>query len=300
MKAVFVRRKRLGYESTLGMAQYIGNCGVLLNLDMKDSDFDDVDVVIRWGCTSTIPIKKGVINTAKAIHLVSDKSRFRAILDEHGLCPKTWLSMEDYVDSLNLNWDSRNLLEVPVIIRPATHSQGRDLHYCTTLHEALDAFEQCGEGAYINEYVRKVSEYRAHVIQGRVSTLEEKIPEDPESIAWNQHQGNTFKNVRWDQWPLDAVKKSIAAMDLAGLDFGGVDVVVDATGKAYVLEINSAPSVPMIMDGDRKGEPSYNQVSFAKCLKHMIENGKGNIPIPESGDNYRRYIHPAITDRAEL
>jgi hypothetical protein len=127
----------------------------------------------------------------------------------------------------------------------------------------------------------------------------QKIPKDEEAIAWNHYQGSSSINVKWDDWHLDGVKKSIIAASIAGLDFCGVDVIVDKDNCAYILEVNSAPSVPPISDGDREGEPSYNQKCLAKGLSFLLGNHNKHIPVVDT-DNYRGYIHPAITDRAKV
>lgn len=302
MRAVIVRRKGLGRESTKGIAGFLGeDVSVVLNSQMKPSDFDGCDIVIRWGCTSTVPVKS-VINKAKAIHNGANKSVFRKMMMESGeeLCPDTYFDIDDWFEAIGFP-DENEQLNQSVIVRPKNHHQGRDLYFCDTVHQVVDAMAKCGDDAYINDYIRKVSEYRVYVVQGRAVAVNEKIPEDNTAISWNHHGGGShYQNVRWDNWPLDGVDKAIKASNLAGLDFCGVDVIVDGTGKAYVLEVNSAPTTKTIQDGDRKGEPTYTQSCMAKGIKYMLDFGKDCLPVSSQTDSYRRYIHPAITNKAEL
>jgi hypothetical protein len=73
---------------------------------------------------------------------------------------------------------------------------------------------------------------------------------------------------------------------LSGLDFGGVDVMVDRAGNCYVLEINSAPS---------QTSP-YRQECTAKAFDYVVLNGKDNIPVVEQRGGWKKFAHPALSD----
>src|SRR5690554_3431773 len=129
---------------------------------------------------------------------------------------------------------------LPVIVRPTKHQQGKNLHFCQTWEELIDA---CGlyDEYYISEYIKKVSEYRVVVVCGRVIFMYEKVPGDPSEIAWNHAQGSSSENTKWDKWPLNVAECAVKSMALSGLDFGACDIIVDSDGRAYCLEINTAP-----------------------------------------------------------
>jgi glutathione synthase/RimK-type ligase-like ATP-grasp enzyme len=127
-------------------------------------------------------------------------------------------------------------------------------------------------------------------VQGRAVAVAQKTPSNPDDVAWNVAQGGRFDNVPWDSWPLQAVRKSIEAFNLSELDFGGVDVMVDAEGKAYIIEINSAPSLTS----------PYRQECMAKAFDYISEHGKERIPLVEERGGYRKFIHPAVCERAVL
>jgi glutathione synthase/RimK-type ligase-like ATP-grasp enzyme len=122
-------------------------------------------------------------------------------------------------------------------------------------------------------------------MQGRVICVAQKTPGNPDDIAWNVARGGRFDNVRWDEWPLKAVRVSLEAFALSGLDFGGVDVMVDNEGGCFVLEINAAPSLTS----------PYRQEMFAKGLDYMIVNGKTPIPLIQERGGWRKFIHPAVS-----
>jgi len=226
-----------------------------------------------------------VINSARAIHLVADKREFRRILNDHELCPRTWFSIDKMNEARHVNF--------PVIVRTRTHHQGRGLWTCDGVAVAQHVLfnNRLAEGEYyINEFIDKKHEYRVFVVQGRVVCVAKKTPGNPDDVAWNVAKGGRFDNVRWDDWDLRAVKIAIQAFNLSGLDFGGVDVMVEGEGDPYVLEINSAPSLTS----------PYRQECMAKAFDYIVANGKDRIPLIEERGGYTKFIHPAVCDRAKM
>ena len=100
-----------------------------------------------------------------------------------------------------------------------------------------------------------------------------------------------FDNVRWGEWPTKVVDAALKAAKVGKLDFGGVDVMVDAEGKPYVLEVNSAPSQTS----------EYRQRCVAKCFDYIVTKGKEHFADVEYTPRrtWKSYIHPALrTDDA--
>lgn len=253
------------------------------NDQVRPVTFQGHDAVFRWGCTSDVPEGVRVFNSAQAIHEVNDKLGFRQTLQGAGLCPKTWFNLQDAAQSIieGVSW--------PLIVRPSRHAQGRNLHVCDNLRHLTEGVDRYGEGNYyISKLINKVAEYRVCVVQGRVAWVAKKTPGNPQDVAWNVARGGRFDNVRWDEWPLKAVRVSVEAFNLSRLDFGGVDVMVDADNNCYVLEINSAPSLTS----------PYRQECTAKCFVHMLDHGKERIPLIEDRGGHRKFIHPAICEEA--
>ena len=293
MTAVVLRRRKLGLGSCNGIKQFSKQN---ISWVRNDKAFPiNTNIVFRWGCTSDVPAGVTVVNSAKAIHTVADKSGFRKITADKGLAPKTWLSYEAY--EKDQDWEFNNNIEMgvnaklpnKVVVRRSTHHQGRYLHVASTYEEMCGACLKYGEGNYyISEFIDKVEEYRVFIVSGRAVWVAKKTPGNPQDVAWNVAQGGRFDNVRFDDWPLRVVKTAREAFLLSGLDFGGVDVMVDKAGKPYVLEINSAPS---------QTSP-YRQECTAKAFDYIVQHGKGNIPVTEEKGGYLKFIHPAISDKA--
>lgn len=290
MTVVMLRRRKLGRTSCREIANFSQQIsGVVRNDQPMPAD---VTTVIRWGTTSNVPVRN-VINTAEAIHRVGDKAGFRSLLmedwgdqgapDKGPLCPKTYCDGDVPKEELLLIHDK-------LVIRPKVHAQGRHVYLVSNEAELNHAISRCGEGWYASEYINKVAEYRVTFVQGRVSWVAKKTPGNPQDVAWNVARGGRFDNVRWDEWPLKAVRMSREAFMLSGLDFGAVDVMVDENDDAFVLEINSAPS---------QTSP-YRQECMAKCFDYLIANGKEPIDIIQARGGWKKFIHPALSNEALL
>lgn len=243
----------------------------------------DPGYVFRWGCTSTVPGGATIVNSAAAIEQVNNKRSFRKLTADASLAPKTWLSVTEFT--------SEPVADYPVILRRARHAQGRNLHVCNTLDQLQMAAAKYGSGNYyISKLIKKVSEYRVAIVSGRVCWVAKKTPGNPNDVAWNVARGGRFDNVSFGDWPLKAVKIAIQAFNMTDLDFGGVDIMLDAEGNVYVLEINSAPS---------QTSP-YRQSCFTKCFDYIVDHGKARIPLVEETGNWKKFIHPSLSPEAIL
>ena len=267
MTVIILRRPKLGrsFKEVRKKTQHISR--VYKNNQRLPNN---LSLVFRWGTTSNVDCDN-IVNSAEAIHRVNDKAGFRSILmnqwgdegapDRGPLCPKTYCDGD--VPSGELL-----LFHEQVVIRPRTHSQGRHVYLVNNRDELNGAIARCGPGWYASEYINKVAEYRVTFVQGRVIWVAKKTPGNPQDVAWNVARGGRFDNVSWGDWPLRAVRIAREAFVLSGLDFGAVDVMVDAAGRPYVLEVNSAPS---------QTSP-YRQECMAKAFDYIVEHGKAAIP----------------------
>lgn len=282
MTTVILRRRKLGRTSCKEIAKF---CGQGVQVVRNDQPFPpNASLVIRWGCTSNVPINN-VLNTAAAIHAVGDKAGFRKVMMQHYeagnnlLCPLTFFAENAPLEK-----------NYPLVVRPRVHAQGKHVYLVNNAQELAAATTKCGAGWYASSYINKVAEYRVAFVQGRVAWVAKKTPGNPNAVAWNVAQGGRFDNVLWSDWPLKAIKYAREAFLLSGLDFGGVDVMVDANGQPYILEINSAPS---------QTSP-YRQECMAKCFNYVIANGKAPIGVINAVGGWKKFIHPALSDEAQL
>jgi glutathione synthase/RimK-type ligase-like ATP-grasp enzyme len=277
MIPIILRRRKLGRGSSLGI-QHFSATGI--TPVRNDKAFPkQPSIIFRWGTTSVIPEKTPVVNTVEAIHFASDKRGSRKVFADAGIAPKTWL------DIAEMDMPLRG----PVVVRRATHHQGRWLHLCNDEASVRAAVGLYGaNNYYISEYIPKVAEYRVFLCQGRVVWVAKKTPANAEAVAWNVAKGGRFDNVNWGDWPLKAVRIAREAFMMSKLDFGGVDIMVDKDNNCYVLEINSAPS---------QTSP-YRQECTAKAFDYIVRNGKAVIPVTEARGDWKKFIHPAISEAA--
>ncbi len=302
MKALFLRRRGLGLNSLRGITAFMndpefkGDCrrfdkvqeyGDVAGYTRHDAPYQgpppkDVDFLIRWGCTAESGFaREKQLNPSAAIQTVNNKKRFREILVREA--PLT-------IPATYFNWR-----EVPegqrVIIRPSFHAQGRRLYTATGPRETRRVVEQKGlADYYVTALVDKVQEFRVYVVEGRVANVAQKIPEDKNAIAWNHAKGAVFENVRWDDWHPAVIGVALEAFKHSTLDFGGVDVMLDREGDAWVLEINSAPSLPLNEDGS----VSYRGRCMGNAFNWILVNGRGNVEPVQRIDGWRSVIHPGV------
>lgn len=312
MTAVILRRRKLGRGSVRGIVA-ASIKGVRQVRNWVNSDWPEPQrldthgpiTIFRWGCTSNVDKSSIVVNSAAAIHWCGNKRQGRLDMQAAGVpVPRTFdprevlASFEDGHEGDFCAAAEEAGLDKEYVLRPATHAQGRNLLY-GTLAEISANLDSLYHGArrlhdlfldgYLSYKIDKVAEYRVFVCQNRAVWVAKKTPGNPEQVAWNVAQGGRFDNVRWGDWPLSVVKAALAAAKVAapkGLTFCGVDVMVDADGKPYVLEVNSAPSQTS----------EYRQRCVAKAFDYIITNGKEHFLDVEDGPRrtYKSYIHPAV------
>lgn len=274
MSAYLFRRRNLGRTSCRELSRF-SETGIQIVRNFLDRVPDRADYIFRWGCTSNVG-DGTIVNSAEAIHRVSDKRGFRLIMDEHDLCPRTFVAGQNVTQNLDFTY--------PLVVRPGMHHQGRKLFVVNNEAEFTAAAGRCGADWYASPLINKVAEYRVFVVSGRAVCVAKKYPGNPEDVAWNVARGGRFENVRWQDWPLKAVKTSIQAFLLSGLDFGGVDVMIGPEGECFVLEINAAPSLTS----------PYRQKCFAKAFDYIVRNGKDVIPLQEARGGWKKFIHPSV------
>lgn len=291
MTAIILRRRKLGRGSSRGI-RAASTKGITEVRHWKDQLPAAVTTVFRWGCTAQVAMPGATfINSAESINWCSNKKEGRLAMQSAGVpVPETWAASAFYADHTQGLQEFDDSLRF--VLRPARHAQGRQL-YSGTAAEIAERIRNNASlrDGYVSELVAKVAEYRVFCVQNRVAWVAKKTPGNPDQVAWNVAQGGRFDNVRWEEWPKRVIQAALAAAKVSGTDFCGVDVMVDAAGAPFVLEVNSAPS---------QTSP-YRQGCVAKAFDHIVENGKTPFDdVPDSPRRtYKSYIHPAVVARGE-
>lgn len=266
-----LRRRGIGHKSCAEIAAH-SQTGI--RVVRNDARMPENDVCFRWGCTTTVPRSNRVINPAPVIHGTMDKVSFRMLCQAEGIrVPRTWV---------NLAMFDEDFFSIPKIVRPATHAYGRHLYHCRDVSSLREAIHACGQGYYISDFIDKIAEYRVHVISGRVVGVARKIPENESDIGWNRHLGAKFRRIMPERWRLKTIREALKAFRLSKLDFGAVDVMIDAASQPYILEINTAPTVR-----------SWFHAEYAKAFDYIVRNENHQYP-EAAGRSFESYIHPQI------
>lgn len=294
--AIILRRKNLGKGSTNGIvAASSTGMSVVKSWLMPNNPPQPVDYIFRWGCTSRLPqgyASAKVINSAEAIYAVNNKAncRFKLLAAEVS-APNTWpisnmLSAASTAAGMDILMRS---FTGEYIARPKSHSRGLNIKKGTIDHVIREVSNNATyEDGYISEYINKVAEYRVFVLHGRIVWIVKKIPANTYDIAWNVARGGKFVNVLRGEWKSikHIIYLAIKSAKVMGIDFCGVDIMVDNNNKAYVLELNSAPS---------QTSP-YRQSCVSKCFDYIVNTGIMEFPDIADSPNrtWKSFIHPAL------
>jgi len=176
-----------------------------------------------------------VVNPARAIERCVDKAMTSFRLHLAGLpTPPTFASESQDRAAAHLH---RALERGEALVqKPLFGSQGRGLRRL----ERGDALEE-GEGVrYLQRFVAGAGDgyrdWRVFVIGGRSAAAMMRV-----GRGWitNVHQGATCHPAHGDS---ELETLAVAAAAAVGAEYAGVDVIRDADGRAFVLEVNSMPA----------------------------------------------------------
>ena len=206
--------------------------------------------VINWGnpTTMTVSPRVTVLNAPEFVTNSIDKLKSLQIMRDFGVpVPEFTTTKPDSVDSL---WLARTNLR---------GSGGAGIIPIRKGDEVPNA------PLYV-QYIKKLAEYRFHVIGGKVVFVQQKKRRRNEEQTKDQKLIRSYAN-GWVYCPLpkeemdEALNQAaIGAVAALELDFAAVDIVVDkSTGSPFVLECNTAPGLesPGLIEAYRKGLSDY-------------------------------------------
>lgn len=195
-------------------------------------------LVINWGASSDVaPASLRVCNKPAALAVARNKlATFRKLSEAAVRIPLFWTSMDD-------------------VVRTRSDSIILERHTLTGESGAGIVVKRAGESLspaplYV-EYLRKNTEYRVHVFNGKAIATQQKRRESDaeqsrdEALLRNRDNGWVFCVQGID------ISRSTAAGEIAvravaavGLHFGAVDIVwASRDDLRYVLEINTKPGL---------------------------------------------------------
>jgi RimK family alpha-L-glutamate ligase len=234
----------------LSAARFDSNAPFGLNIRGFANGLPDAVIVrcISGGTFQAVTMRLGILhalrelcvpvwNDARAIERCVDKSTTTFLLDRAGLpTPATWA-----VESMNAARGivRREAQYGPLVLKPLFGSQGRGLQLIRTAEE-LPSPETTAGVYYLQRFVGVerdgFRDLRILVSRGRVVA------------AMVRHADNWITNVKQGGRPVatvpDAQVKAlaIAAAGVVGAELAGIDIIRDADGRPFVLEVNSMPA----------------------------------------------------------
>lgn len=202
----------------------------LNSLDLKNA------IVIRWGTREALTLDNCVVyNKIEGLENATNKLKSRQLFIENNVsCPKL-VTPENIVAT-----------DLPIIARPFEHSKGKNFIVLKSINEFNAHYNN--KKYYYSQFIDKSREFRIHAGHNKVIAVMEKSKPKGDNIAWNRAQNDVdpFEYVPWsvvDEQNLKCVlEEALKAITAVKLDFGGVDVMYK-DGKAYVLEVNTAPTL---------------------------------------------------------
>lgn len=259
-------------ESTGPVCRRVGEALASPYQVVHDDDmnvYDRSGLLIRWGSRAPLPWTGPVLNSAESVALAKDKIYARRALT--GLCPPTWYRVED--------------LEYPCIIRPGQHHGGQNFAKVESLAEAKEEVRRKIHrryGWYGSPLIWKWKEFRVFLLCGKVLAVSERLPGFERGLAWNLQAGGNLINVRFDDWPMSAVRASSAACFRLKLDLAAIDVALDYDERPWVFEANTAPGL----------RNHYTIGRIAKALDWTAEHGL--VFPPTEFTSWKTVIHDAF------
>lgn len=141
------------------------------------------------------------------------------------------------------------------------------------VHETDDAapFHRLSNAPLYTKFIHKTNEFRVHIFNGKVIDYIEKKrmtsdrrPENFSPYISSVNMGWVFSRTGVRDLP-EVKQIALRAVKTLGLDFGAVDIVY-ADGRAYVLEVNTAP-----------GLSGTTLVNYANAIRRYM--GAADLPV---------------------
>lgn len=179
-----------------------------------------------------------VWNSAQAIERCVDKSMTTFLIHQAGLpTPPTYV-VEGRETAEAIVRQNRS---GPLVLKPLFGAQGRGIRLVETV-EHLPPPEEVDDVYYLQHYVLRSGppfrDYRIFVCAGRVLAM---MARRGDGWITNINQGAAAETVS-DRIQDELESMALAATEAVGADFAGVDIVPDAQGRLFVLEVNSMPA----------------------------------------------------------
>ncbi len=194
-------------------------------------------VTLRLGVLHSLAeIGVPVVNSARTIELCVDKAATSFALANRGiLTPPTWTVQSEQAAQQIVR---REAGRGPLVLKPLFGAQGYGLKLIRRV-EDLPPFEAVEGVYYLQRFIagdqNGFRDIRLFVSRGEVVA------------AMTRHAKHWITNVKlgarpeWFEPDAEMIELALRASAAVAADFAGVDIIRDAAGAPYVLEVNSMP-----------------------------------------------------------
>jgi glutathione synthase/RimK-type ligase-like ATP-grasp enzyme len=170
------------------------------------------------------------LNSQASASLARDKYLTRRILERHDMQNIPFTRPKSHVEALQFLRDHDK-----IVAKPVTGSGARDIHVITTAEQ----LQRLTITRYILEQYIAGTELRYLVLNDEVIGVHRS--DYGTSVAMDRPlQRISYPAARWSP---TLTATSLKAAAVLGLKFAAVDYLVDESGHAYILEVNTAPGL---------------------------------------------------------
>ena len=211
------------------------------------------------------------LNSHTSASLARDKYLTRRILERHHLPNIPFARPVSPADAASFLRQYGK-----IIAKPVSGSGAHDIRIITAVRQlqALDITK------YILEKYIAGQELRYLVLNGTVIGVHRS------SYGTSVKEDRPLQRISYHPsvWDAVLVSSAIQVARILGLRFAAVDYLIDASGQAYILEVNTAPGLKWF-HAPTSGPPIDVARQFLEAIFKDSENDAGGIPIARQGSS---------------
>ncbi len=124
-----------------------------------------------------------------------------------------------------------------------------------------------GRKFMFQKFIDKKEEFRTLVLENKIGSFERKTSTDPDEFRNNVSLGAKEEFIDFNKTPAGVRDISIMSAKVLKIEIAGVDIVIDKSGKIWVLEVNRGPGFTYLSDES----PEMNSIAefFAKKISEL-------------------------------
>lgn len=150
--------------------------------------------------------------------------------------------------------------ELPLVAKEISSQRGEGVSLITKKEDFLELIFKNPEKNYIfQKYIPTKEEYRVLVLGQNIGSFEKKTPMVAGEFRSNVCLGAKEEFMDVASIPENFKAISLKAAKILGIEIAGVDILVDANGKPWILEVNRGPGFTY---EDSKSDEMENLAKF--------------------------------------